>query len=281
MNATDTIVAEARSSPTHEAVGGRPSDLLVDAAVLVCWSLVAGWLCWVTNAAWWIANLVLLTLPLLYLLVRAPEARCVLRVSFVVKYVVFVTVVFDYLCVRYDAWDGPSAFPALPGGVLVEQVYWCAMMILLAIVVHARFGARRLALPTVRWSRTVLSTIFFAGFVIALVPSLHGILDDYVYFKIGVVLYGAIFGVALLVDRRLISQLALTSAAFLCFNLGFELLALHNGFWSFSGEYVGWVTIAGWRFPIEELVFMVILLAPAIGATYGVYLNWKGLDWRR
>jgi hypothetical protein len=61
------------------------------------------------------------------------------------------------------------------------------------------------------------------------------------------------------------------------FVLGFELLALHHGYWSFPGEYVAEVAVLGQRFPLEELVFFVVLSAPAVVALYAVYKNWKGL----
>ncbi|HZV74201.1 MAG TPA: hypothetical protein VFF79_10850 [Conexibacter sp.] len=252
----------------------------LDAIVLTGWSAVLFPVCWLLRAPWWLVNLLLLTLPATYLLARSPLARRGVHPWFVVKYALFVSVFFNYLCVRYSAWAGPSDFPPLPGGVLVEQVTWCALMIVLVVAVHERFSARPSAAPTVRWSRTVLSCFFFAGFVVALVPPLHAPLRDHVYLKVGLILYPVIFAVALRVDPRAMRSLLTTGAVFVAFDLAFELLALHNGYWRFPGRYVGWVTVAGSRFPIEELAFMVVLLGPAIAMTNTVYLNWKGLGRR-
>jgi hypothetical protein len=247
----------------------------LDGLVVGAWCVVVFTILWWSGAPWWWANLLLLGAPTAYLFVRVPEARAAVRPWFVVKYTLYVSVFFNYLCVRYGAWAGPTSFPHLPGGVVVEQVVWCMLMILSVIAVHCAFFERgHQALP-VRWPRTVLSLFFFAGFAIALVPAFQRPLRDYVYLKVGLVLYPLIFVVTALVGVGLLRALAPTMLVWAAFNFAFELLALHNGFWTFPGQYVGWVHVGDLRFPVEEAIFMVLLVAPAILATNSVYLNWK------
>ena len=49
----------------------------------------------------------------------------------------------------------------------------------------------------------------------------------------------------------------------------YELTALKLGWWDFpSRDFVGWVSILGTRFPLEEFVFWLCLFAMAILTYY-------------
>jgi hypothetical protein len=254
------------------AVGTR-----TDLALVVAWWAASIVVCWVAAVPWIVANPLILGVPLVYLLYRHAALRRRVRWTFIAKYVVFVSVFFDYLCVRYGGWGGSSSLPTLPGGVNVEQIVWTGLIIPLAIVVNEAFFATNRPAALRRYPRTILSVMFFAGFAFALVPPLRGVFEDYVYLKIGLCLYPIVFGLALTVNVAVWRELLIAIGVFGAFNLAFELLALQLGYWTFDGVYVGFVDVAGYRFPVEELVFLVLLCAPAVIATYSLYKNWKGL----
>jgi hypothetical protein len=244
---------------------------------LVAWWSAGIAFCWLTRAPWIAANILVLGTPLIYLVARSDEVRKRLRISFILKYVVFVSVFFDYLCVRYGGWSGPTQFPLLPGGVNVEQVTWTALIIPLVLAVNETYFSRLHHVPQRRYPRTILSIMFFAGFAVAIVPPAHAAMESYVYLKIGLSLYPIVFILAFCVDRSVWREVLPIAIVFGIYNLIFELLALHLGYWSFHGKYVGYVSVEGYRFPTEELVFLVMLCAPAVVATYSLYKNWKDM----
>lgn len=265
-------VADAR---VKAGLTGLVSPKLFDALLLTSWVVVLCWVLWLVDATWMIANVLLLTAPLTYILARSARVRAMIRWSFVVKYVLFVTVFFDYLCVRYGAWSGPTLFPKGPGGVNLEQITWTFLIIGLTLAVNEHFFSRQTISPPSSFTRPILSGLFFAGFVVALVPLLRGWLATYTYLKIGLALYPVVFVLVLIVNRPAMREVILTGVVMGAFNLAFELLALHNGFWTFPGVYVGMVEVFGYPFPTEELVFLVCLCSPAVVAAYALYKNWK------
>jgi len=195
--------------------------------------------------------------------------------AFILRYVLFGIAFFDYLGIRYDAWSSPSDFPLLPGDVPLEHVMWCGFMIVLILAVNQHFFSTSVTVPPAPRNRLIVKAVMFGGLVVALLPPAHPLIADYVYLKIGLFLYPVVLFLALRTNRALARELALTLMVFVPFNLAFEVLAIHNGYWSFSGVYLGWVAFAGQRFPIEELVFTVLLLAPAIVATHALRANWR------
>jgi hypothetical protein len=245
-----------------------------DASLLVAWIVAVGSLLWLLDATWMVANVLLLAVPLAYILVQAPQVKPMIRWGFVAAFVVFITVFFDYLCVRYDAWGGPSLFPTI-SGVNLEQVTWTALIIPLTLAVNEYFFSRqKLAAPST-FTRPILRGLLFAGLMIALVPPLHNWLAHYTYLKIGLMLYPIVFLLVAIVIPSVLREVFLTGLVMGLFLFGFELLALHNGFWTFPGIYIGKIEIFGYAFPMEELIFLVCLCSAVIVATYALYKNWK------
>lgn len=248
----------------------------MDAFVLVAWSAAAGSLLWALDATWMTANVLLLGVPLAYVLLRAPEVRPMIRWRFVGRFLVFVIVFFNYLCVKYEAWAGPTQFPTV-GGANLEQVTWTALIIPLTMSVNEYFFSRQGWEPPSTITRPILIAIIVFGLTVALVPPLQGWLVNYTYIKIGLILYLPIFILAAVMIPGVFREVFLTGLVMAVFNFGYELLALHNGFWTFPGEYVGTVEMFGFAFPTEELAFMVCFGSAGIVATYALYKNWKSM----
>jgi hypothetical protein len=249
---------------------------LVDASILVTWVVTVGVILWLLDAAWMVANILLMAAPLAYILLRAPQVRTMIRWKFVARFVLFITVFFDYLCVKYDAWAGPSMFPRIEG-VNLEQITWAAFLIPLTIAVNEYFFSRQGPEHPSTVTRPILMTYFFAGFAVALVPGLNAWLADYTYIKIGLLLYPIMFVLVAVFIPSVLREVFLTGLVMAFFNLGFEMLALHGGFWTFPGEYIGEVTIFGYAFPTEEFIFMLCFCSAGVVATYALYKNWKSM----
>jgi hypothetical protein len=226
---------------------------------------------------WVVTNLVVLGLPLAYLLVRLEPSRRRFSPRFAVMFPLFGVVVFDYLCERYGGWTGPTILPfKLPGGVTVEEVQWCLLYFPLVMLCNEAFFATRRVAPRSHLATPVLRSYLFGGLAVALLPPLQVVLVSHVYLKIGLLLEVPLIVLGLTVNRFTATELLLVAVIAGVFNLLFELVALANHYWAFRGQYVGMVTVAGWTFPVEELLFLVVLSAPSIVASHAVYKNGKG-----
>ena len=52
-------------------------------------------------------------------------------------------------------------------------------------------------------------------------------------------------------------------------NFIYDIAALKLGWWTFPGtEFIGWISIAGVSFPIEEFIFWIILFALGVLSYY-------------
>jgi hypothetical protein len=273
----ETLDRVARLEPVSAPPVIPKLRTLLDASVLVAWTLSMGSLLWALDATWMIANVLLLGAPLAYILLRVPQSGVMIRWTFVARFVLFIIVFFDFLCVKYGAWAGPSLFPTL-GGVNVEQVAWTALIIPLTLVVNEYFFSRQGNEPPSAIARPILMALILSGLAIALIPPLQGWLVDYTYLKIGLFLYPAMFLLVATVLPSVLREVLLTGLVMAAFNLAFELLALHNGFWTFPGVYVGEIKIFGYGFPIEEFTFLVCFCSAGVVATYALYKNWKSMD---
>jgi hypothetical protein len=234
-----------------------------------------GW-CWAYRPNWFVANVLLIGAPLVYLLVRSARARRNMHALFIFKYIVFACVAFSYLCVRYGGWKAATIFPwRLPGGVAIEEIQWNMLIIPLVIAANEHFFATPRVTPPRRGVRTVMAAMFFTGFAIVLVPQLQSTFGQYVYAKVGLALYPPVLFLSVRVNRGVLRDLTLTALVFTPYNLASEILGLRNGYWVFRGTYLKMIPLFGYQFPLEECLFYILLCAPAIVATYSLYKNWK------
>lgn len=228
---------------------------------------------------WLLTNGLVLGLPLAYLLATAPAVRTRLDTKFVLLLVVFGALAFDSLARRTDAWGGASLLSFhLPGRVSVEEFVWILFFFPLTLAINERFFAPSGVEPFRRQSKLYLKGGFYLGLLLVLLPTPDQWIGDYAYLKIGTALYLPAFVLALLVQpsvwRELLASLAITGPL----NLGFEIVALRQGYWTFPGQYLGWTTLGGVRYPVEELVFLILASGPSLVATNAIAKNWR---WNR
>lgn len=267
----------ASSQPQASATRFSLSDASVfDGLVLLGMALFALTACWIFPIPFWIAELAVFAPPLVYLAVKFESVRAALDATFLTKAIVFCAVFYVSIGIRYGGWTGPSAFPTV-FGVPIEQVLWAALVIPLSIAFAQRFFASPLAHAPPPYTRQVVYGLFAAGMALALIPPLRSLADGYVYLKLGLVLYPVIFFLAIPLGHRFLRELLFTGVVFFALHLGFELIALHHGYWAFQGEYIGWLHLFNHRIPLEELVFILALASPTAVAVHGLRFGWKGL----
>ncbi len=73
---------------------------------------------------------------------------------------------------------------------------------------------------------------------------------------------------------KFIRNLALIFPYFFGLYFIIELFAVNFGWWIYPGNnYVGWINLHGFGFPLEELFFWTGFYAPALGAWYELFIN--------
>lgn len=85
----------------------------------------------------------------------------------------------------------------------------------------------------------------------------------------------AILPVAWIIKNRpkLLTKFFKTGLFFFMLYLVYELTALSLGQWYFSGEYVGWIEINKLRFPIEELLFWMVISNFSVLSIYEGFID--------
>ena len=68
-------------------------------------------------------------------------------------------------------------------------------------------------------------------------------------------------------------KIILVSIFYMAVNLLFELTALTLGQWSFPGQYLAWVTVAGISLPLEEVLLWIVPSAAAIVVCYELFFH--------
>jgi hypothetical protein len=94
----------------------------------------------------------------------------------------------------------------------------------------------------------------------------------YFYFWAGVVLFLVPSVVFLTIKKDMIRKFVKTGAYFFGLTFLFEITSLHLEQWSFpSSEFVGYVTVMGLGFPLEEAIFWFVLCAVNVLVFFEVF----------
>ena len=63
---------------------------------------------------------------------------------------------------------------------------------------------------------------------------------------------------------KLFGKFFLTGVYFFYLTFVYEVIALKLGWWNFpASDYIGWISIMGIKFPFEEFLFWLVLIAMA------------------
>jgi hypothetical protein len=115
------------------------------------------------------------------------------------------------------------------------------------------------------------TTLFFAVGLVALFDS-RALNAPYAY----LLAFGAAevpLLMALVRKPALLYKIFLLGVFFFVVNFIFELTALTLHQWSFPGQYVGWVRMFGFSFPLEELILWIALSSPTAVFYYETFFD--------
>lgn len=184
-------------------------------------------------------------------------------------------IIVDYIAELNGTWQffHSSIIPfRLLRFVTIEVIVWALLNIYAVVAFYERFFERhrtvRLFEPRLKHLSFFIVSLFLL-FLGAYIKTSGSIFIPYFYTAFGTVLI--LPPVVLVLARRplLAGKFFFTGAYFFYLCLAYEVTALRLGQWAFpSDQFLGWVSLAGIRFPFEEFFFWLMLMAMAVLACY-------------
>lgn len=235
-----------------------------DALVLAVFMMVASLVTIVFKTSFLVSTVLFFTLPSLYLSYR--DGAVVKKSAiFSLLFIIPLTTFLDYMAVLDRSWFVPNTVfgSRLFGVVPYEDFIWAFFFVYLIVVFYEYFldhGKKGDKLPKRIVAMILLFNSLLAIFFLILKINPDMLHVEYFYLKGGIVV--AITPIVLVLYffpalwKKCFNTVAYFSPLFLCF----ELSGLYANQWQFNeGRFVGLVGIPRLRFPIEELVFWIIL----------------------
>ncbi|MEI8143344.1 MAG: hypothetical protein WCG48_01855 [Candidatus Berkelbacteria bacterium] len=214
-----------------------------------------------------------LGLPSLFLSIRLP--KCALKaLSFSIVASIPTILVVDYIGQIMGQWIIPSSVSSFRffGVVPIEQGLWAVLNFYSVIMFYEYFLNHHVVKKTFAAKFKYLYVIGFAiiaPFITVLLVNPSWLRVPYFYFIFGILLIGipAFFEVS--THAKLTPKFLKTAAYFFYLSFIYEITALKHDWWQFPGwQFVGWISLLNVRFPLEELLFWIILFAMAILGVY-------------
>ena len=176
-------------------------------------------------------------------------------------------IIADHVMEQTGGWFLPySAFGSfrILNFVTIEQIIWLFFYLYFIIMFYETFLEKECTCQPYlsKFKPLILISYAFLGlFVIFhfLKPELLKI--NYFYLKFGVIAVLIPVTLMLLKVPSLYAKLIRAGAYFFYFSFIYEITALRLGQWSFPAEnqLIGYISLFGFRFPYEELIFWIIL----------------------
>lgn len=205
----------------------------------------------------------------LYLSLRRKDI--IYRSSIFAFGVTIISILTDYLAERDQSWVSSSSFNIrIAGQVPIEALVWVFLFTYLIIAYflyffdhskHKTIGKRMpigfiVVVAVLVWLG--LTTIIDVHFKI-----------DYFYIKFGLMIIFLPLLAFTISFPQYIRIFIKIMPYFIFVGLLNILVGLEAGHWSYPGQhYIGWVYLGSYRFPLEELIFWIILYAPFLVSQY-------------
>lgn len=254
-----------------------------DSLALALWPLAAALAAWLADLNFLVTTLLFFGGPALYLSLKDKSK---IRRNLIFSAVLTVAGLYtDYIAERDHAWFEPqSIFSFRLGGLEpVESVLWFFLLTYLIVAFYEHFFdhsrhklmGRRMRLMFVI---VAVASILFWPLLLARPAWLD---FSFFYLKFGLGL-GLLPLLAFLVKfPRFLTIFLKTAPYFLALSLLNEFVGLHNGHWLFPGpHFIGWVGLGSFHFPVEELVFWMVLFS-SIVIMYFEFFDDNRLNFRR
>ena len=252
----------------------------LDIALLILMPIVAAIATLVFSVNLLESTLLFFGLPAAYLSLR--RKGIILRSLVYATTIAVISILTDYLAERDQSWVSTSIFEIrIAESVPIEALVWLFLFTYLIVAYfqyfHDRSPHRVIGKRMPLVFLTALAVIAWVGLT-ALTDAHFTV--EYYYIKFGLAFLLAPLIVFLLSFPRYLKTLLKIMPYFFAVGLLNLIVSLDQGLWAYPGQnFVGWVRLGSYRFPIEELVFWIILYAPFLISQFELFNN-DALDLR-
>jgi hypothetical protein len=244
-----------------------------DLLILLAYPIIGAFLCYLLKINAFGSIIVFFGIPSLYLTLRNPKY---FKKSIIFSLILGIPsiIIIDYIAHLTGQWLIPNSI--LPfrlfNFVSIEVIFWAIMNVYCVVTFYEYFMDRRLKNKVIEphlkflFVLLLLVIIVFLG-LYYIVPNLLYIPYFYLCFGITLILIPSILH--FIKHPKLILRFFETAAYFFFLTSVYEITALKLGWWNFpSKQFIGWIRILDVRFPVEELMFWLILFTVAVLTFY-------------
>lgn len=226
------------------------------------------------NASFFFSTMLFFGLPALYLSLKNKDRKAIKKGFIFASLAIIPLTAIDIIGVINESWFVPaSIFPfRLFGIVPLEDILWGFLLVYSTILFYEYFldkGKNLFFVIKTAWTVILffITLLFLSVVFLYLNPQVLNIQHFYLYSGVIFILIPTL--AFLIFYPKLIPKFLKTGAYFFFLGVIFELTGLRLNQWQFpSSEFIGWVSIARHRFPVEELVFWLILFSSAMLSYY-------------
>lgn len=246
-------------------------DDLIDYALLILIPILAGAISVFARIDFLFSTFLFFGLPALYLSLKNPSK--ILRTLIFSGCFTLASIFADYMAEKDFAWREPLSVLSfrIAGQVPIESVVWFFLLTYLVVIYYQHFFDRAKH-KLVGRKMPILFGLLVIGTILFCLPFLFGsspMTISYFYLKLGLFL-GFIPLIAFTFEfPRFISIFLKMTPYFISLSLLNEIVGLHNNYWQFPGtHYIGWVEFGSYRFPLEELLFWMVMFCSIVVAYF-------------
>jgi len=217
--------------------------------------------------------------PAIYLLIRQPKQLKRLAAALLAG--VMASISFDLLAEHNNAWIwSPFNEPVFPyklfGVIGIDVMIWYFFWILFTIIFYEHFFEQK-KFESEKISPQFKKLIMFLFTVLALIVALYYLWPEVLKFEYAYLYLGFLVSAPLyyLIYKKphLVIKLLKAGLFNVFLFLSYELVAIYLNLWSFPGNYFSQIQLFGQSFPLEELIFWIILGTPVSLSFYELYVD--------
>lgn len=248
---------------------------------LIIWPIAASLISFLVSANVMVSMLLFLGAPAVYLSIRKPSCMK-MAAFFSIIGSIPLAIIIDYVMELTGGWFLPySVFGdfRLFGYVTAEQIIWLFLYLYLVAMFYENFldqsCAHQLYRPAMKYFAAILF-ILFSLFLAALLMDPKLLEIHYFYLKIGLLFVLPIIILSLFKFPEFYRKFLLIGIYLFFLSLIYEITALLLNQWTFPTEHqvIGYINLGVARFPLEELIFWIIL-GPVAASLYYAFLHKK------
>lgn len=253
----------------------------IDIMILIILAFIACSIGFIFHPSYLVSTLIFFGIPSIYLSIRTPHA-IILAFLFSLIFTISIGAIIENIAIINNFWIETSIFKyRILGNVPIETFVWSLSEIYLIIIFYEHFfdkGGHKVSNKHLKYFIIIslLISLLYISFEIFIPNILKG---EYLYMKLGFI--GVLFPVLAFLFKfpKYASKFLKTIPYFSFLFLLNEIASLTNGYWKFtSHDYIGWILIYNFKFPIEEALFFICLSSAGI-ITYFEFFEDSKVKW--